>query len=278
MTMKKEQSTDGNVGDRAAFLTDGHYSRRALLQGLGTLGVGLALSRTGLLHAETPLAARLWSLAPIEGETEKIQDILDILATNEAFGVTLVGTVLDSNKKGTFTPAIPDGVVKILTGVRAQEQYHLDWLKSAGAKLRTETFHIPDPEMLTKPMVLFRDLVELEDAAIGAVMASLHTFTREKRIDLLKANFQFATEESEHRFLANRALGFRPPNDHSFAGLQFGTTAEFYKGLENRGIINGSAGLEVTYPGPGAVDGTGVGYRTPAGPMVACNESAAKKR
>lgn len=61
------------------------------------------------------------------------------------------------------------------------------------AKLRTQTFRIPDPEMLTKPKVLFRDLVELEDAAIGSVMAGMHTFTREKRIDLLKANFQFAT-------------------------------------------------------------------------------------
>jgi hypothetical protein len=276
MTMKTEQSLDGNVGDRAAFLTDGRTSRRAMLQGLGALGVGLVLSRTGLLQAETPAAARLWSLAPMEAETERIQDILDILATNEAFGVTLVGTVLDYARKGAYSPAIPDGIVKILTGVRSQEQYHLDWLKSAGAKLRTDTFHIPDLEMLSKPKVLFRDLVELEDSAIGAVIASLHTFTREKRIDLLKANFQFATEESEHRFLANRALGFRPPNDHSFAAAQFGSTAEFYKGLQNRGIIDGSVGLEVTYPGPGAVDGTGVSYRTPGGPMASCSGSAGK--
>lgn len=277
MTTRAEQSVDGNVGDRAAFLTDGRFSRRAMLQGLGTLGVGLVLSRTGVLHAETPAAARLWERAPVDADTERIQDILDILATNEAFGVTLVGTVLDHAKKGAYSPAIPDGVIKILTGVRSQEQYHLDWLKSAGAKLRTDTFHIPDLEMLSKPKVLFRDLVELEDAAIGAVIASLHTFTREKRIDLLKANFQFATEESEHRYLANRALGFRPPNDHSFAGAQFGSVAEFYKGLQNRGIIDGSAGLPVTYPGVGAVDGTGVSYRTPGGPLVSCTGSAEKR-
>ena len=276
MSTRGEQSTDGQMDDRAAFLTDGRLSRRSLLQGIGALGVGLALSRTGLLQAETPAAAHLWNLAPVTGETEKIQDILDILATNEAFGVTLVGTVLDYAKKGAFSPAIPDGVLKILTGVRAQEQYHLDYLKTAGARLRTETFHIPDLEMLSKPKVLFRDLVELEDAAIGAVMASMHTFTREKRIDLLKANFQFATEESEHRFLANRALGFRPPNDHSFAGAQFGAVAEFYKGLQNRGIIDGSAGLEVMYPGPGTVDGTGVSYRTPGGPLVGCSGPAGK--
>ena len=79
------------------------------------------------------------------------------------------------------------------------------WLAKGAAKVelrqfrwRTDTFHIPDLEMLSKPKVLFRDLVELEDSAIGAVIGSLHTFTREKRIDLLKANFQFAAEESEH--------------------------------------------------------------------------------
>ena len=276
--MKDEQSMDSNSGDRAAFLTDGRFSRRSLLQSVGTLGVGLALTRTGLLRAETIAAANLWDRAPVEGETEKIQDILDILATNEAFGVTLVGTVLDYARKGAFSPAIPDQVQKILTGVRAQEQYHLDDLKAAGGKLRTDTFHIPDPEMLSNPKVLFRDLVELEDAAIGAVMASMHTFTREKRIDLVKANFQFATEESEHRYLANRALGFRPPNDHSFAPAAFGAVAEFYKGLENRGIIGGSAGLEVTYPGAGAVDGTGVRYRTPGGPQVECSKAAANAK
>ncbi len=48
--------------------------------------------------------------------------------------------------------------------------------------------------MLTDPQVLFTDLVALEDVAIAAVMAALRTFTREQRIDLLKANTQFATE------------------------------------------------------------------------------------
>ncbi len=274
--MNEEQSIDVNESDRAAFVTDGHFSRRALLQGIGTLGVGMALSKTGLLRAEMPPAARLRSLASVEGETEKIQDILDILATNEAFGVTLVGTVLDTAAKGGYSPAIPDKVQRILTGVRAQEQFHLDFLKGAGAKLRTDTFHIPDPDILAKPKALFRDLVELEDAAIGAVMASMYTFTREKRIDLLKANFQFATEESEHRFLANRALGFRPPNDHSFAPAAFGSVAEFYTGLENRGIIGGS-GMPITYPGAGSINPTGVSYRTPGGSLVGCSRPEAKR-
>jgi len=152
------------------------------------LGIGLTLSGTGLLRPATAEAARLWNPTPA-GEPEQVQDILDILATNEAFGVTLVGTILDNVAKGNYNPAIPPLVVKILTGVRAQEQFHLDFLKGAGAKLRTETFHIEDTTIFANPMALFKDLVELEDAAIAAVMASLHTFTREQRIDLIKANF-----------------------------------------------------------------------------------------
>ncbi len=57
MSTRGEQSTDGQMDDRAAFLTDGRLSRRSLLQGIGALGVGLALSRTGLPQAETPAAA-----------------------------------------------------------------------------------------------------------------------------------------------------------------------------------------------------------------------------
>ncbi len=217
MDPNKHDSLDPHKPAPAAFLTDGHCSRRDLLKGVGLFGVGLIVAQSGLLRPETAQAARLWNRAPATGETERVQDILDILATNEAVGVTLVGTVLASARNGAYSPAIPDKVLKILTWVRAQEQFHLDFLKGAGGKLRTDTFHIPDPMMLANPMVLFKDLVELEDAAIAAVMASMHTFTREQRIDLLKANFQFATEESEHRLLANRALGTRPANDHAFA-------------------------------------------------------------
>jgi hypothetical protein len=254
--------------DPLAFLTDARHSRRALLSGVSTLGAGLALTHMGLLRPATAGAAN--NLNPAAEETEQVQDILDILATNEAFGVTLVGTVFDSAKHGTYSPAIPAKVLTILTGVRAQEQFHLDFLQGAGAKLLTETFHIPDPKMLQDPKTLFKDLVELEDAAIAAVMASMQTFTREQRFDLVKANGQFATEEAEHRLLANHALGIRPANDHAFAPMMFATVAEFLALLKKKGIIGGS-GKAVTYPGPGdPVDPTGVIYRTPGGPLVRC--------
>ncbi|MDQ6831814.1 MAG: hypothetical protein M3008_00315, partial [Chloroflexota bacterium] len=135
-------------------------------------------------------------------------------------------------------------------------------------------FHLADPKLLTDPMTLFADLVKLEDAAVAAVIASLRTFTQEGRIDLLKANIQFATEESEHRLLANRLLGSRPANDHAFAPAMFTTVAEFYAVLRQEGIIDGTIGKEITYPGAGAIDATGVTYRTPGGSVVSCTAAS----
>ncbi|MGI8913338.1 MAG: hypothetical protein ACR2JY_06045 [Chloroflexota bacterium] len=245
-------------------------SRRTVLRGAGALGAGL-LAQTALLHPAAAGAASVLTHRATQAteQTERIQDILDILATNEAFGVTLVGTVLDSAKNGTYSPAIPAKVLKVLTGVRAEEQFHLDFLRAAGGQLRTDTFYLADPLLLTDPHTLFTDLVAPEDAAIAAVMASMLTFTRERRIDLLKANFQFATEEAEHRLLANHSLGTRPANDQAFAPALFTTVAEFYAELKKKGIIDGS-GKKITYPGPGPIDSTNVIYRTPGGPQVSC--------
>lgn len=239
--------------------TTGTFSRRALLTGAGAIGAGLVLAPSSLMFPNEAGAAALG--------TESVQDILDILATNEAFGVTLVGTVLDSAKHGTYTSPIPVKVLRILHGVRAEEQLHLDFLLRVGAKLRTQTFYLADPKILTDPKTLFMDLVELEDAAIAAVMASMSTFTRARRFDLVKKNFQFATEESEHRLLANKALGTSPANDQAFAPSMYTTVSEFYATLKKKGIIGGP-GKQISYPGPAAIDFQNVIYRTPRGPSA----------
>ncbi len=242
--------------------TGGQFTRRSLLAGAGAIGAGLMLAPIKLMLPDDAEAIGLEA-----GGAESVQDILDILATNEAFGVTLVATVLDSAKNGAYTSPIPQKVLRILHGVRAEEQLHLDFLLRAGAKLRTHTFYLADPKVLTDPQTLFMDLVELEDAAIAAVMASMPTFTRARRFDLVKKNFQFATEESEHRLLANKALGTSPPNDQAFAPAMYQTVTEFYATLKKKGIIGGP-GKQITYPGPAAIDYHNVIYRTPRGPSA----------
>lgn len=244
-------------------------SRRTLLAGTGPGAAALLLSSAGLMRPE---AARAASELHYGAAPERVQDVLDIFATNEAFGVTLVGTILDAAKNGSYNPPLPDKVLKSLRAVRAEEQFHLDAQKRTGGRLRTDTFFLTDPHVLEDPHSLFLDLVELEDAAIASVMASFRTFTHAHRPDLIKQNFQFAAEESEHRLLANRNLGIRPANDQAFQPALYGTVAEFYDALREKGIIDGSTnggGKKIVYPGPGAIDSSDVIYRTPAGPQVA---------
>jgi hypothetical protein len=243
-------------------------SRRTFLRGSGAAGAGLMLAQLGC-NAATALTATNLSNA---AAPETAQDILDIFATNESFGVTLVGTILDAAARGTYSTPLPDKVLGVLRNVRAQEQYHLDMIKGFGGKPRTLTFYLADPNILLDQATLFADLVELEDAAIASVIASFKTFTREKRIDLLKANFQFAAEEAEHRLLANRALGKRAENDQAFAPTLFPSVAQFYEVLKHKGIIDGS-GLRITYPGPGAIDSSKVVYTTAGGPLATCTSS-----
>ncbi len=241
-----------------------HLSRRTLFNAAGALGVAVLLAESGGLLGSSAIAG--------EAPRERLQDVLDIISTQEAFGVTLIGTVLDYAKNGAYTPAMPENVQKVLTNVRAQEQFHLDFFLKAGGQLRTDTFFLAEPAILSNPLALFKDLVELEDAAIAASMAAMPTFVRETRVDLVKANFQFAAEEAEHRLLANRNLGTRPANDVAFSPALFTTIDQFYALLKKKGIIGGGlSGKKIVYPGAGKVDGSHVIYTTPAGPQVACS-------
>jgi len=241
-----------------------HLSRRTLLNSAGAMGAALLLAPSGGLLGAAAFAA--------ESKAERVQDVLDILCTQEAFGVTLIGTVLDYAKNGAYSPAIPEKVQRILTNVRAQEQFHLDYFQKAGGQLRTDTFYLAEAKQLSDPQALFKELVELEDAAVAASMAAMPAFMQEKRIDLVKANFQFAAEEAEHRWLANHALGSRPANDVAFSPALFTTIDQFYELLKKKGIVGGSlGGTKITYPGAGKVDGSKVIYTTPGGPQVSCS-------
>jgi len=238
-------------------------SRRALLTTAGAMGAGILMAQTGGVFGAMAAAD--------SGKVERVQDVLDITATNEAFGVTLVGTILDAAKNGSYNPPLPEKVIKVLTNVRAQEQAHLDFFHQAGGKMRTDTFYLADPKILTDPHTLFSDLVALEDAAIAAAMAGMRTYTRERRIDLVKANYQYAAEEAEHRLLANHALGTRPANNIAFSPALFTTMDQFYALLKKKGIVGGGlGGKKITYPGAGKVNSSHIIYRTPGGPLVSC--------
>lgn len=128
------------------------------------------------------------------------------------------------------------------------------------------TFTIP-PALLTDFNALFAAIVEEESLEIATQLASMQIYSDAQRLDLVKATFQYAAEEAEHRLLANYTLGTRPANDVAFPSMPFSTPDQMIDSFKQRGLIGGS-GTAVAFPGPGAIDTTNVTNTTPSGPSA----------
>ncbi len=237
-------------------LTTANMSRRTLFKGVGALGAGLMLSRLGLLRV---------ALA----QDETVAEIANIAATAESMAVTLLGGAIESARNGGYDPSIPGPVIDILEAARATEQFHLEYLLSAGAQPLTQTFTVPDTSILSSYDALFSTIVALEGAFIAAYIAAARRFAELKQPELVKVAFQIAGTEAEHRVLANYALGTRPANDVAFEKALFRSVGEAAEMLQHLGYIGGD-GPAVTYPGPGRIRTAGVIETVPGGPTVDC--------
>ncbi|MDP9350901.1 MAG: hypothetical protein M3P51_05095 [Chloroflexota bacterium] len=231
------------------------FSRRTLLKGAGAMGVGFTAAQIGFVRSAA-------------AESAELQEILNITATTERFGVTVLGAALASEAEGNYNKQWPDAVRAIVTAARAQEQFHLDAFESLGGEAITGTFTIPEA-LLTNFDAFFSAVVALEAHEIALQMTSMHTFAEMKRADIAKVSFQYAAEEAEHRVLANYALGTRPALDTAFAPSFYDEPSDHVAFVKEQGLIGGS-GRKFSYPGPGEIDASNVTNRTPDGPMVAC--------
>jgi len=234
-------------------LTSALLSRGALLKGAAAGAAGVTLAQAGLLRA---LAA----------ESESVQQILDITVTVERFGVTFLGTGIESAQQKNFNKPIPAPILAVVKAAQAQEHFHLDFFERAGGRPLVGTFTIP-PAALTDYDTFFKAIVTQEGTEVAAQIAAIGVYARLKRPDLVKISFQYGAEEAEHRVLANAALGVTPANDVAFAPMLFGTVGDLLVSMRRRGLIGGT-GKAVAYPGPTPIDPTNVTYRTPSGPAV----------
>ncbi len=231
------------------------FSRRTLLKGAGAMGAGFTAAQIGIVRAAA-------------AESEEIQEILNITATTERFGVTVLGAALASDAEGNYDKPFPAPVRAIVTAARAQEQFHLDAFESLGGEAITGTFTIPEV-LLTDFNAFFSAVVALEAHEIALQMTSMHIFAEMKRPDIAKVSFQYAAEEAEHRVLANYARGTRPALDTAFSPSYYDQPSDHVAFVKEQGLIGGT-GQEFNYPGPGEIDASNVTNRTPDGPMVAC--------
>lgn len=191
---------------------------------------------------------------------ESVQDILNIAATAEAFAVTFLGEALAAGERGELPLNLE--VRGTLVAARAAEQAHYDVLTAAGAEALTLTFTVPDPSLLAEVGMFLETLIALEEAFIATYLAAAQQFIILGEGELAQIALQIGAVEAEHRvgarfFAINAGLLTGTPNDVAFEKALFGSVGEAAAMLEDLGFLGGD-GAEITYPGPGEIDTTGV--------------------
>lgn len=196
---------------------------------------------------------------------ESVQDIINIAVTAEAFAVTALGGALENAANGTL--ALNAEQIQTLTAARAEEQAHYQYLTSAGAKPLTTTFTVPDPKIVTDVPTFLKTLISLEEAFIAAYLAAAQEFAALGEAQLAQVALQIGAVEAEHRagvrFYAIQAgVISGTPNDVAFEKALFTSVGQAAATLQQLGFIGGS-GAQITYPGPGTIDSTGVSQLQP---------------
>jgi hypothetical protein len=191
---------------------------------------------------------------------ESVQDIINIAATAEAFAVTALGGALENAANGKL--GLNENHILHLKAARAAEQAHFDYLTSAGAKPLTTTFTVPDEKIVTDVPTFLKTLVALEEAFIAAYLAAAQEFVVMGEGDLAQVALQIGGVEAEHRagvrfFAIEAGVLSGTPNDVAFEKAMFASVGEAAQALKDLGFIGGS-GTEISYPGPGDIDYTGV--------------------
>ena len=105
-------------------------------------------------------------------------------------------------------------------------------------------------------------LISLEEAFIAAYLAAAQEFACLRHPRLAQAALQIGAVEAEHRaavrfFAIEAGVLSGTPNDVAFEKAMFTRVGEAAELLTRLGFIGGQ-GTRITYPGPGAIDATGV--------------------
>ncbi len=126
---------------------------------------------------------------------------------------------------------------------------------------------MPDPKIVTDVPTFLRTLITLEEAFIAAYLAAAQEFAILGEARLAQVALQIGAVEAEHRagvrFYAIQAgVLSGTPNDVAFEKALFTSVGQAAAALQQLGFIGGS-GDQITYPGPGTIDFTGVTQLTP---------------
>lgn len=225
---------------------DKPVARGSLLRRVGLASAGaLALGSAGILTQNKAFA---------DGGSESVRDILNVAATAEALAVTvLYGAVSNADKLGLRRHLGTVGsVLDVVEAAMCEEQYHLDFLQSAGATPLLTTFSLPDPAILTDYNTFFQTIEAAEGIFIAAYMAATVEFANGGNGTLARYAYQIGGVECEHRVAARAALGEQPVNNKAFETPMFSAVSDAAALLGKLGFLSPTAGNSYPYPGAAA--------------------------
>ncbi len=228
---------------------DGHSRRALMARAGGLLAAGATLAVPGVAGAATSSS----------------RSIVSVLATFEAFGVTLL---TEAAKRAPGTPSAQfAGVVK---AANITEFHHLSALRRIGGRPLTERFWIPNA-VLDGNVGLFNAIANQEEVEISAYLVGVTEATKRRDSKQARLFAEALGTEAEHRVLARFARAtltgsIDVPNNRAFEAFHLQSASSALKASESLGIGYGkqtkAPGAFHTFPGDPRKNGTAVGITT----------------
>lgn len=210
-----------------------------------------ALHETGAIGAQPTHPSFAGNTLPRgAGACESVQEIINVMATAEAFAVTILGAALGNAASGQL--ALNAEHVQMLTAARSQEQAHYRLLTGAGAKPSTTTFTVPE-KIVTDVATFLTTVIWLKELCIAAYLAAAQEFGILGHPALAQMALSVASVDAEHRvgvrfFAVEAGVITGLPNDIAFQQALFASVGEAAVALRQKGFVGGS-GAQITYPG-----------------------------
>ena len=248
--------------------TEGLYERsvRGYLQGRVSRAQLLAAAGAGLALAAAPGAAAADGGGPLGRPgtmsfpffpethgtytTEYAQDILNILDTAERL---LVGIHAAALTKYVNQLKFDSLTLAIIQASIAQEQYHVDFLESIGARGLVDSFTLP-AVLLANRAAYLQAMVGAGTIYTAAYLTAAREFAELGQPTLVKYAYQMGATKAEHGVLGRMLLALGgassaiPPNKNAFEPDLYLYVRDFFNYLAGRGYF-GKAELAVPYPG-----------------------------
>ena len=221
----------------------GHNRRALMARAGGLLAAGTALTVPGIAGAASG------------------GSVLDVLATFETFGVTLL---TQATKRAPGTPS--EQFVNVVMAANTTEFFHLRALQRIGGKALTKKFWIPDA-VLDGGAGFFTAVEAQEEVEISAYLVGVTHATEKRRAAQARLFAEALGTEAEHRVLARFAAATisgntaAAPNNRGFEAFKQRGARSALNASKALGLGFGEKGSEpgnfYEFPGDPRKNGTG---------------------